>query len=316
MKALVIADNEKVIKRINSTLESFGYDTIVYRWLLKALDNIEEISPHLIVISTEDYPRHWKTLTQFAEWTQNAENQDAADSFDVIQFPQVILMVGDNFSAEEEDKAKTLRVVGTFKKVDDIVSFTSDKVKNGEITLGNTLNGGSAMLTIKDVELSSDKIKEFESAAKDYTLSSYLDIDLYNIFYKGTNDSSDVWSTKISELDKEATITIKLADDVDVSNIVLVHNIHDGDTYEIIEIESYDKENHTITFKTKSFSNYAIATKNTNTTEPTTTTTNNVTTNTSVPKTGDNILNYVVLLLVSVIGLSFGIIKLKKHGKN
>jgi len=32
----------------------------------------------------------------------------------------------------------------TFKKVDDIVSFTSDKVKNGEITLGNTLNGGSA----------------------------------------------------------------------------------------------------------------------------------------------------------------------------
>jgi len=159
-------------------------------------------------------------------------------------------------------------------------------------------------------------IKEFESAAKDYTLSSYLDIDLYNIFYKGTNDSSDVWSTKISELDKEAIITIKLADDVDVSNIVLVHNIHDGDTYEIIEIESYDKENHTITFKTKSFSNYAIATKNTNTTEPTTTTTNNVTTNTSVPKTGDNILNYVVLLLVSVIGLSFGIIKLKKHGKN
>ncbi len=119
MKALVIADNEKVIKRINSTLESFGYDTIVYRWLLKALDNIEEISPHLIVISTEDYPRHWKTLTQFAEWTQNAENSETADSFDVIQFPQVILMVGDNFSAEEEDKAKTLRVVGTFKKVDE-----------------------------------------------------------------------------------------------------------------------------------------------------------------------------------------------------
>ena len=118
MKALVIADNEKVIKRIDSTLKKFGYDTIVYRWLLKALDNIEEISPHLIVISTEDYPRHWKTLTQFSGWTKNTENSNGTESFGVVQFPQVMLMVGKNFSAEEEDKAKTLNVAGIFKAVE------------------------------------------------------------------------------------------------------------------------------------------------------------------------------------------------------
>lgn len=116
MKALVIADNEKVIKRTNLTLEKFGYDTIVYRWLLKALDNIEEISPHLIIISTKDYPRHWKTLTQFSCWSKPSDT--TASSFDVIQFPQVILIAGDNFSDEERDKANTLNVAGIFNDDD------------------------------------------------------------------------------------------------------------------------------------------------------------------------------------------------------
>lgn len=110
MKALVIADNEKIIRKIGSTLEKFGYDTIVYRWLLKALDNIEEISPHLIIISTEDYPRHWKTLTQFS----NTESEMEDDGK-----PKVILYAGEHFSDEERSKAKALRVIGVFKDGDD-----------------------------------------------------------------------------------------------------------------------------------------------------------------------------------------------------
>ena len=59
------------------------------------------------------------------------------------------------------------------------------------------------------------------------------------------------------------TITIKLAEGIDANNIVIVHNIHDGEEYEIIKIDSYDKGSNTITFRTKSFSNYAIATADT-----------------------------------------------------
>ena len=40
-----------------------------------------------------------------------------------------------------------------------------------------------------------------------------------------------------------------------------MHNIHDGEDFEIIPVDSYDPATNTITFKTKSFSNYAIATK-------------------------------------------------------
>ena len=43
MKALIIADNETVVKKIQDALENNGCDTIVYRWLLKALDNVIEI---------------------------------------------------------------------------------------------------------------------------------------------------------------------------------------------------------------------------------------------------------------------------------
>ena len=66
MKALLVADNGLVIDNVSTVLKTAGYDIITYHALLKALDNIEEISPHLIVISTKEYPRHWKTLAQYA----------------------------------------------------------------------------------------------------------------------------------------------------------------------------------------------------------------------------------------------------------
>ena len=40
-----------------------------------------------------------------------------------------------------------------------------------------------------------------------------------------------------------------------------MHNVHDGETFEIIPVESCDPATNTITFRTKSFSNYAIAVK-------------------------------------------------------
>ena len=147
-----------------------------------------------------------------------------------------------------------------FAKTSDVVITGSEKVSSGEITLTkNTLGAGTAQLSINDVDLDSAKIADFDKAANGMEISNVLDIDFYNVFFKGKNDSQDVWSNQIHELNEEATITLKLADDVDVSRVVIVHNIDDGDEYEIIKIESYDKEAHTITFKTKSFSNFAIA---------------------------------------------------------
>lgn len=212
----------------------------------------------------------------------------------------------------------------TFTKTEDIVKAESKKISSGAISLGNTLGGGTAQLTVSDVELTKDKIKGFENAAEGYKVSNYLDIDLYNVFYKGKSDSNDVWSNKISELDKEATITLKLADGITADDIVIVHNIHNGDEYEIIEIESYDAKTNTITFKTKSFSNYAIATKASSTIEKTETTDTSsssttgdntitkasstteetkTTDNSSNPTTGDNIIMTISIFVISTLGV-------------
>lgn len=149
----------------------------------------------------------------------------------------------------------------TFTPVSDVVDPASTRVTSGSISLGNTLEGGTATLTVNDVQLSADKIQGFQNAAGAYNVSQYLDIDLYNVFYKGKNDASDAWENKIDELPNEATISLQLADGVNGNDIVLVHNIHDGENFEIIPVDSYDPATNTITFKTKSFSNYAIATK-------------------------------------------------------
>lgn len=106
MKALIVADDERAISNIREVLKVAGYDTIVYKWMLKALDNIEEIAPHLIVVSTKDYPRHWKTLAQYS----------------TIGFgdylPEIILYADESFSEEELKKAEQLRVRGIFHSIE------------------------------------------------------------------------------------------------------------------------------------------------------------------------------------------------------
>lgn len=205
------------------------------------------------------------------------------------------------------EDAGNLHFSATFTKTEDIVKANSKKIASGSISLGNELDAGSAQLTVSDVQLSEDKIKGFEKAAGDYEIKNYLDIDLYQVFYKGKEDSDDVWSNKIDTLDKEATITLKLEDGVHADDIVLVHNIHDGEEYEIIKIDSYDSTTNTITFKAKSFSNYAIATKGNNVVDTTSSSTDTNTTavekTSNNPTTGDNIVTVITIFAIATLGV-------------
>lgn len=145
-----------------------------------------------------------------------------------------------------------------FTEVEDAVSASSTKVESGSIELSDgELSYGTARLDVSDIELDDSDIAEFESAAGDYSISTYLDISLYQTVYKGTAD--DTWDSQIRDLGSDATITLQLEDGVDGNEIVIVHQKHDG-TYEVIPT-TYDPTTHTITFKTSSFSNYAIASR-------------------------------------------------------
>lgn len=181
---------------------------------------------------------------------------------------------GNDFGTGEEQSVFTFEIkpgnahLGAhFTPVADKVTSSSDIVESGSITLGSGLSGGSARLEISDAEsdLSEEKREAFESAAGNYTITDYLNLDLYNVYYKGSTDEENVWKNEINTLDDDATISVDLdvfsdGSAVESSDIVIIHNIHNGEEFETIPVDSYNSETNTLTFKTDSFSTYAIAT--------------------------------------------------------
>lgn len=205
---------------------------------------------------------------------------------------------GGVFDAQEEIGTYSFEVNGgpfhlqaTIQQVDDVVKTTSEKVSAGAIVLGDeeSMAIGTARLDVKDIELTEDQISNFEAAASGYNVKNYLDISLFNTVFKGT--STDSWDTQVKELENEAEIFLQLEDDVNGEDIVIVHEKHDG-TYEIIPTE-YLPEYNAIVFKTSSFSNYAIATRSSST----------VPVITNNPQTGDNIIYYISVLTLSILGI-------------
>ncbi|MGP1368167.1 MAG: hypothetical protein ACTTKX_02760 [Treponema sp.] len=144
MKALIICDEKSVIEKLDKILCGCGFDTIIYNWLLKALDNIEEISPNFTIISVSDYPRHWKTLVQFI-------NSGIARSSD-----KVILYTPKPLSLEEDKKAQALGVAGCFYSFEESedglkklrallgVKMSDEKINSYD---GDTNSSGSIMNT-------------------------------------------------------------------------------------------------------------------------------------------------------------------------
>ena len=77
------------------------------------------------------------------------------------------------------------------------------------------------------------------------------------MLYKGNAD--EIWSNGLDTLKSDATVKLQLAKGLNGKNIAIVHEKKDG-TYEVIPA-MYEADTQTITFRTASFSNYAIASK-------------------------------------------------------
>lgn len=97
MKALLVAESEDTLNLYRSFFESLGYDTVCYRWLLKALDNVDEIMPQVIFMNAVDYPRHWKILVQYIR-------SGLCKSFPVV------LLAAQDISNDDLKKAEYLEV--------------------------------------------------------------------------------------------------------------------------------------------------------------------------------------------------------------
>ncbi len=100
MKTVLVIEDQETQERITHHLAPLGFDFIHYLNPVKALDNIDEINPDLVIFSAEDFPRHWKPFIRLLRAQRSKE--DAV----------FILITGDSFSSEEASKATVLEVNG------------------------------------------------------------------------------------------------------------------------------------------------------------------------------------------------------------
>lgn len=141
-----------------------------------------------------------------------------------------------------------------FTATEDIVKANAASISEGGVELAaGELDGGSAVLEVNEANISNQG--DFEAAAEGYVVSEYLDISLYNVFYKG--NAEDVWSTPVENLDNPAEITLRLEDGINTDTVRIVHEKGEGD-FELLDAY-YNPGTQEITFSTSSFSNYAIA---------------------------------------------------------
>jgi len=100
VKTLLVIEHDNLKNKVIEHLAPRGFDFIHYRNPIKALDNIEEIQPDLVVFSAVDFPRHWKPFVTVLRSFLSKENS------------VFILLKGELFPSEESTKASSLEVNG------------------------------------------------------------------------------------------------------------------------------------------------------------------------------------------------------------
>jgi hypothetical protein len=100
MKAMLVIEKDSIKHRVVEHLSPQGFVFIHYTNPLKAMDNIDEVAPQLVLFSASDYPRHWKPFLQLFR------------QGDPDKLKPFILLKGTHFDDEEVSKAGALGVNG------------------------------------------------------------------------------------------------------------------------------------------------------------------------------------------------------------
>lgn len=135
MTILIIANDKDLKARFHKYFGHIGYSVVQYINPLKAMDNLDEIKPDVLICNASDYPRHWKIIVK--EIRENRSRNDVV----------AVLLIAGDFDSGEADKAATLGV---------------------NILFPNTLE------TIEDFEGLNNRISRYKSPPELYKQSSWF----------------------------------------------------------------------------------------------------------------------------------------------
>ena len=191
MKALIISDDTSTICRLDDFLTKQGFGTIIYRWLLKALDNIEEIRPDCVIVSSSEYPRHWKTLVQFLKsgiggnkigiYLYEPKALDEDDQKKAV----ALGVTGYITSLEESELEKTAISIQNFfgkNKIENQIITTENEIKNKENI--EPLSGTGHILFTNPVSHKFVKGTYFDKNEKQITVKLDFDEDIKDMSIK------------------------------------------------------------------------------------------------------------------------------------
>jgi hypothetical protein len=100
MKIVLVSERESLRKQIATHFHPQGLEIIQYWNPIKAMDNLDEIDPDVVLFSAKDFPRHWKPFLIFLRSIRDRD--------------QVVFVVlkSDDFDAEEASKAQHIGANG------------------------------------------------------------------------------------------------------------------------------------------------------------------------------------------------------------
>lgn len=100
MKVMIVAEQTDIQAYLRQLGGAGAADFFQYVHPLKAMDNLEEIAPTLVLWNADDFPRHWKIFLPFSRMVFGA------------QAPAFHLVGEQPLPAEEQGKAEALKVDG------------------------------------------------------------------------------------------------------------------------------------------------------------------------------------------------------------
>jgi hypothetical protein len=109
MKLLLVVASDDTYDLISLYIRPLGFELIRYRHIIKAMDNLDETDPAGVIISANDFPRHWKAMVQFIRAERPKE------------ICPVIILTGEKFPLESTTQAFYIGVSGI---VDETLSTT------------------------------------------------------------------------------------------------------------------------------------------------------------------------------------------------
>ncbi|MDR1970430.1 MAG: PilZ domain-containing protein [Treponema sp.] len=100
MKLLLALASDDTYDLISLYIRPLGFELVRYRHIVKAMDNLDEVDPAAVIISANDFPRHWKAMVQFIRAERPKE------------ICPVIILTGKNFPLESTTQAFYIGVSG------------------------------------------------------------------------------------------------------------------------------------------------------------------------------------------------------------